>query len=400
MHRRDINGKLPELLQCRFHFEVFCGEVHSIASRCATSPCCAWLISSCHSRSIGAESTKGFIFLKNSFRFKLEWKLCIYVSSYLNMRSSPLLSSQPARFWMASQWRFTQDRTWRRIASWALNPCQSMFHFKCQGIYLLLVWRSVILASFSGPHFLSFLLTLVSQLCVWDWLLALSDEVKMIRRGQRVHRYILDMVYFVVRWVVISVRGMNRNPYSVYWLIWQYLSDHFYRGRHAYIRCLFPACSSVRSALDRHDHAAATLDTIKVLIRVIAATNIMMMPAACGLFFVRLRGVYWRDKYIIAFFGFCWLVVLGLFVSDSTRGLLRCSDAAQLTQCLEFHPYDAWGYIATAAYDTLMYLAISWKLASFSSGDRWQDRLKSFFTGDGLGWLSKILLQSGQVYYL
>ena len=158
MHRRDINGKLPELLQCRFHFEVFCGEVHSIASRCATSPCCAWLISSCHSRSIGAESTKGFIFLKNSFRFKLEWKLCIYVSSYLNMRSSLLLSSQPARFWMASQWRFTQDRTWWRIASWALNPCQSMFHFKCQGIYLLLVWRSVILPSFSGPHFLSFLL--------------------------------------------------------------------------------------------------------------------------------------------------------------------------------------------------------------------------------------------------
>ena len=44
-----------------------------------------------------------------------------------------------------------------------------------------------------------FLLTLVSQLCVWDWHLALSDELEMIRRGQRLRRYILEVVYFVVR---------------------------------------------------------------------------------------------------------------------------------------------------------------------------------------------------------
>jgi hypothetical protein len=61
---------------------------------------------------------------------------------------------------------------------------------------------------------------------------------------------------------------------------------------------------------------------------------------------------------------------------------------------------DAWGYIATAAYDTLLYLAMSLRLASIAVVDSWQDQLKSFVTGDGLGWLSKVLLRSGQLYYL
>jgi hypothetical protein len=66
-----------------------------------------------------------------------------------------------------------------------------------------------------------------------------------------------------------------------------------------------------------------------------------------------------------------------------------------------FYPnMDALAYISTATFDTLMYLSISWRLASFATIDRWQDRLRLFITGNGLGWLSKVLLQSGQMYYL
>jgi hypothetical protein len=62
---------------------------------------------------------------------------------------------------------------------------------------------------------------------------------------------------------------------------------------------------------------------------------------------------------------------------------------------------DAWGFVANSIYDTLIYLAISWQLASFSmAGDGWKDRLRSFVSGDGLLGLSKALLQSGQIYYL
>jgi hypothetical protein len=124
------------------------------------------------------------------------------------------------------------------------------------------------------------------------------------------------------------------------------------------------------------------------------------MPAASALFFIRLSAVYSRNKYITAFFGSFWLVILGLFVFDSTKSIMRCSEIVQSTHCWKARRIDAWGYIAAAAYDTLMYLSISWQLASFATVDRWQDRLRLFVTGNGLGWLSKVLLQSGQVYYL
>jgi hypothetical protein len=124
------------------------------------------------------------------------------------------------------------------------------------------------------------------------------------------------------------------------------------------------------------------------------------MPAASGLFFIRLSAVYSRRKYIMIFFGVCWLGVIGTFAYFSIEGMAQCSGANSSPQCFMVQPVDAWEYIATAIYDTLMYLAISWQLASFATVNRWQDRLKSFVTGDGLGWLSKVLLQSGQVYYL
>jgi hypothetical protein len=47
-----------------------------------------------------------------------------------------------------------------------------------------------------------------------------------------------------------------------------------------------------------------------------------------------------------------------------------------------------------------MTLSISWQLALFAPAHKWYDWLKSFVTGDGLSWLSKLLLQSGQIYYL
>jgi chromate transport protein ChrA len=128
----------------------------------------------------------------------------------------------------------------------------------------------------------------------------------------------------------------------------------------------------------------------------LAAGNMAILPAASALFLIRLRAVYMSNNYVKTFFYGCWLAVLGSFIFESCLGLIRCHD---LSQCSARH-VDAYGYIATAVYDTLIYLSISWQLASFARFHRWQDRLRSFAFGDGLGWLAKILLQSGQFYYL
>jgi hypothetical protein len=51
--------------------------------------------------------------------------------------------------------------------------------------------------------------------------------------------------------------------------------------------------------------------------------------------------------------------------------------------------------------DTFVFLAISYRMVSSAMvKSTWKARTKSFFTGEGLLYLSKALLQSGQVYYL
>jgi hypothetical protein len=178
----------------------------------------------------------------------------------------------------------------------------------------------------------------------------------------------------------------------------QHLSNCFPRFHCGPGRCLLSPSSSVRNWVNEYDYPEKT--TSEVARHLITVTNIIIMPAASGLFFIRLSAVYSHSKYVMIPFGFCWLGVLGIFSYISIEGMARCSGVNRSTQCFEVQPIDAWGYIATAIYDTFMYLAISWQLASFAAVDRWQDRLKSFVTGDGLGWLSKVLLQGGQVYYL
>ncbi|KIM84940.1 hypothetical protein PILCRDRAFT_817773 [Piloderma croceum F 1598] len=197
-------------------------------------------------------------------------------------------------------------------------------------------------------------------LCVWDWLIAVSDEVEMIRQGERRLRYLWNGVYIIARICPI-----------VYLIVTLIIS-------------IGPIIS---------------IYTCGVITRFVAAANMLLMPAATSLFCIRLSAVYSRDKYITIFFGSCWLMILSLFIFDSAKTLFRLPRVIQSTECLIVEHYDAWGYMATAVYDTLMYFAISWRLASFAMLESWHHRVRSFATGYGLGWLSKVLLQSGQAYY-
>ena len=154
-----------------------------------------------------------------------------------------------------------------------------------------------------------------------------------------------------------------------------------------------------RTSLDVSDYTAATIDTCPRLVRIMSVANIFIMPAASGLFFIRLIAVYVHDKYAMVFFGSCWLVILVFFVFDSTQTLIRLPSVTRSSGCITVKHNDAWGYLATAIYDTLMYVAISWRLSSFATLSGWRNRVRSLVTGNGLGWLPKVLLQSGQVYY-
>lgn len=61
--------------------------------------------------------------------------------------------------------------------------------------------------------------------------------------------------------------------------------------------------------------------------------------------------------------------------------------------------YSSAGLVAAAVNDTLVFIAISYKLVACSFADSWSERLKSFFRGQYMGQISRVLLQTGQIYY-
>lgn len=62
--------------------------------------------------------------------------------------------------------------------------------------------------------------------------------------------------------------------------------------------------------------------------------------------------------------------------------------------------YSSAGFVAAAVNDTLVFIAISYRLVVSSGAGTSSERLKSFFRGHYMGQLTRVLLQTGQLYYL
>ncbi len=71
-------------------------------------------------------------------------------------------------------------------------------------------------------------------------------------------------------------------------------------------------------------------------------------------------------------------------------------------ECILTHleNYCAAGPLAVALNDTVVILAISSQLLLNSMADTWRARWRAFFRGKGLGQVSRILLRTGQQYYM
>lgn len=122
----------------------------------------------------------------------------------------------------------------------------------------------------------------------------------------------------------------------------------------------------------------------------------MTLPATSWLFYVRLSAIYLHDKKAMVCFGIAWLAVFAYFLYDGALFVFRFVS----TGILEPEKVDGWAFILNLLYDTMVYLAISWRLAAFSiKGDSWKHRVRSFVAGEGLLGLSKALLRGGQMYY-
>jgi len=119
------------------------------------------------------------------------------------------------------------------------------------------------------------------------------------------------------------------------------------------------------------------------------------------LFFFRVRAVYNRNRYVVAFFSFMWLAVLAGGLT-TIRGVLGVN-IGPTNYCViaKVEPYVASAAIIALVNDTLVFLAITWRLMGHAHADNSIGTGFRIFTfGDYMPALSKALLQDGQVYYL
>ena len=124
------------------------------------------------------------------------------------------------------------------------------------------------------------------------------------------------------------------------------------------------------------------------------------------LFFFRTRAVFNRNTWVTAFFAGLWLAVLGVSLAFIVATLepVPVNPASNATaMCLRpsINPYAAATTIIPLINDTLVFLAITWRLSRNSYKPyTLKSGIRLLIFGDYLPVFSKALLRDGQAYYL
>ena len=137
-------------------------------------------------------------------------------------------------------------------------------------------------------------------------------------------------------------------------------------------------------------------------LKALAVLFVFAMSSTSLLFYFRARAVFLSNPWAVAFFGILWLGVVGgslttipAFVGVNLGPTRRC-----LTGVIKF--YSVACTIAPLINDTIVFLAISWRLCYINIGARPTVRngVRMAIFGDHLPVFSKSLLQDGQIYFL
>ena len=121
------------------------------------------------------------------------------------------------------------------------------------------------------------------------------------------------------------------------------------------------------------------------------------------LFLFRIQAVFHDTKFVVLFFTLLWATVLGSSVAGHFG--LKAAHPGAVESCpnVSIEEFVSLALIASWVYDTLVFIAISTKLMSFSfptNKPTWKERLKCFWKGPESGPIARTVLQTGQLYYL
>ncbi|KAK7679047.1 hypothetical protein QCA50_017991 [Cerrena zonata] len=145
---------------------------------------------------------------------------------------------------------------------------------------------------------------------------------------------------------------------------------------------------------------AAAVNNCHILAKTIGWFGAFALPCNSLLFFLRVRAVFLHSNIIVFGFLILWLSTLSALTIPFT---VNGAHIGTTKSCInsEIRKLTSAGTVATAVFDTMVFLAISFRILQLSLRDSWKDRLfKSFLSGEGLGWVSKAVLHTGQLYFM
>lgn len=137
------------------------------------------------------------------------------------------------------------------------------------------------------------------------------------------------------------------------------------------------------------------------MITAIGAVGTVAVPANSFIMFLRVKAVFAQNKLVVYAFMALWVCTVGGCITApfSLKGMHigttnRCIDS-------EVKAYGSAGIVISAVNDTLIFLAITYRLVfRHVAREGAMAKVHSFVNGRDMGRVSKLLLQTGQVYYL
>ena len=122
-------------------------------------------------------------------------------------------------------------------------------------------------------------------------------------------------------------------------------------------------------------------------------------PLNSSLFLLRIWGVFYGSKPVISLFSILWL---STFASFPSIFAIKSHSIGPTNYCIvQNAPHlVSLAFTVTVVFDTLVFLAITFRIIFDSPVQGWKARLGLFFNGKNIDRISKALLQTGQVYYM
>ncbi|KZP26067.1 hypothetical protein FIBSPDRAFT_1041121 [Athelia psychrophila] len=148
--------------------------------------------------------------------------------------------------------------------------------------------------------------------------------------------------------------------------------------------------------------STAPVGNCKTIAALTGVCSTVGVASTSYLFFLRVRAVYSQSKNITALFGALWFATTVLSIATNALEALGAERIPFTAYCTETSvKFDSLPSISTFVHDTIVFLAISYRLAADSmAADDWRSRLLSITTGKGLLSFSRSLMRHGQLYYL